>query len=48
MNYQEEEIEVRNLDHLGIVAGIIDEIGIYESYLIFEQDYEKIRWGVQV
>ena len=24
------EIEVKNLDHLGIVAGIIDEIGIEE------------------
>ncbi len=24
------EIEVKNLDHLGIVAGIIDKIGIEE------------------
>lgn len=24
------KIEVKNLDHLGIVAGIIDEIGIEE------------------
>ena len=23
-----EEIQVKNLDHLGIVAGLIDEIGI--------------------
>ena len=28
-------IEVRNLDHLGLVAGLIDEIGIVE--LINEQ-----------
>ena len=26
-----EEIEVKNLDHLGIIAGIIDEIGIEEK-----------------
>ncbi len=25
------EIEVKNLDHLGIVAGIIDEIGLVEQ-----------------
>ncbi len=25
-----EEIAVKNLDHLGIVAGLIDEIGIVE------------------
>ena len=25
-----EEITVKNLDHLGIVAGLIDEIGIVE------------------
>ncbi len=24
------EIEVKNLDHLGLVAGIIDELGIVE------------------
>ena len=28
MNFKVEEIEIKNLDHLGIVAGIIDEIGI--------------------
>jgi transposase len=27
---QSTEIEVKNLDHLGLVAGIIDEIGIVE------------------
>ncbi|MDB9430336.1 DUF4277 domain-containing protein [Microcystis aeruginosa CS-555/01A07] len=28
---QSTEIEVKNLDHLGLVAGIIDEIGIVEG-----------------
>ena len=31
MNNQKEELESKNLDHLGIVAGIIDEIGIVEK-----------------
>ncbi len=31
MNFKPEEIEIKNLDHLGIVAGIIDEIGIVEK-----------------
>jgi tRNA-binding EMAP/Myf-like protein len=31
MNFKLEEIEIKNLDHLGIVAGIIDEIGIVEK-----------------
>ena len=31
MNYQKEELESKNLDHLGIIAGIIDEIGIVEK-----------------
>jgi Domain of unknown function (DUF4277) len=30
MNYQKEEPVIKNLDHLGIVAGIVDEIGIIE------------------
>jgi hypothetical protein len=28
---QSTEIEVKNLDHLGLVAGIIDKIGIVEG-----------------
>ncbi|MFM7716233.1 MAG: hypothetical protein ACKO7A_27075 [Microcystis sp.] len=28
---QSTEIEVKNLDYLGLVAGIIDEIGIVEG-----------------
>jgi len=31
MNLEFEEIEVKNLDQLGIVAGIVDEIGIVEK-----------------
>lgn len=31
MDYQKEEFESKNLDHLGIVAGIIDDIGIVEK-----------------
>jgi transposase len=31
MNFQPEGIEIKNLDHLGIIAGIIDEIGIVEK-----------------
>ena len=34
MNFRIDEIKIKNLDHLGIVAGIIDEIGIVE----------KVRW----
>jgi transposase len=30
MDYQKKDIEIKNLDHLGIVAGLIDEIGIVE------------------
>ena len=31
MNYQKEEMESKNIDHLGIIAGIIDEIGIVKK-----------------
>ncbi|MDD1422754.1 DUF4277 domain-containing protein, partial [Dolichospermum sp. ST_sed1] len=31
MNYQQEDIESKNIDHLGIITGIIDEIGIVEK-----------------
>jgi transposase len=47
MNYQQEEFESKNLDHLGIVAGIIDDIGIVEKineiFLIDQR--EKINTG---
>ncbi len=46
MKYQE-DISVKNLDHLGIVAGIIDEIGIKEKIneLIGTDDREKVNAG---
>ena len=43
-------IEVSNLDHLGVVAGIIDEIGIEQkiNQLLGEQLPEKITGGQAV
>ncbi|QDZ40324.1 IS1634 family transposase [Euhalothece natronophila Z-M001] len=40
-------IEVTNLDHLGIVAGLIDEIGLVEQIneLVVEQPREKVSPG---
>jgi transposase len=40
-------IEVTNLDHLGIVAGLIDEIGLVEQIneLVVEQPGEKVSPG---
>jgi len=45
-----EEIEIKNLDHLGIVAGIIDEIGIVEKIneLLSTDSREKVNAGVVV
>jgi transposase len=50
MNYQTEEIESKNIDHLGIIAGIIDEIGIVEKINeIFSIDIrEKVNTGEAV
>lgn len=47
MNFKIEEIEIKNLDHLGIVAGIIDEIGIVEKVneLLGTDPREKINCG---
>ena len=47
MNFQPEEIEIKNLNHLGIIAGIIDEIGIVEKVnkLIGTDSKEKINCG---
>jgi transposase len=47
MNFQPEEIEIKNVDHLGIVAGIIDEIGIVGKVneLIGTDSREKINCG---
>jgi len=40
-------IEVTNLDHLEIVAGLIDEIGLVEQIneLVVEQPGEKVSPG---
>ena len=38
------EIQVKNLDHLGLVAGIVDELGIVEiinELWLFRFDYAK-------
>jgi len=47
MSFKLEEIEIKNLDHLGIVAGIIDEIGIVEKVneLLGTDSREKINCG---
>lgn len=46
MNYQE-ELESKNLDHLGIIAGIIDEIGIVQKIneIFLVDSREKINTG---
>ena len=40
-------VEIKNLDHLGLVVGIIDEIGIVNKIneLIEENNTEKITVG---
>ena len=47
MNNQAEEIQIKNLDHLGIVAGIIDDIGIVEKIneLLGTDCREKVNSG---
>ena len=47
MKFKIEEIEIKNLDHLGIVAGIIDEIGIVGKVneLLGTDSREKINCG---
>ena len=47
MNYQKEEFESKNLDHLGIIAGIIDEIGIVEKLneIFLIDSREKVNTG---
>ena len=45
-----EEIQVKNLDHLGIVAGLVDEIGIVEivNHKLGIDVREKISAGMVV
>ncbi len=49
MDYQKEEFESKNLDHLGIVARIIDDIGIVEKineiFLIDSREKININTG---
>lgn len=44
------EIQVMNLDHLGLVAGIIDEIGLVEQVdqLLGQDNREKVSAGLVV
>jgi transposase len=41
------QIQVQNLDHLGLVAGIIDEIGVVEqvNQLVGQHSCEKVSPG---
>jgi hypothetical protein len=50
MDYQKKDIEIKNLDHLGIVAGLIDEIGIVEiiNSKLGIDPREKITGGILV
>lgn len=47
MNYQQEDIESKNIDHLGIIAGIIDEIEIVEKIneIFLIDSREKVNTG---
>ena len=47
MNLEFEEIEVKNLDHLGIVAGIIDDIGMVDKIndLLGTDPRERVNAG---
>ncbi|PNK05700.1 IS1634 family transposase, partial [Cylindrospermopsis raciborskii S07] len=47
MKLKSEEIEIENIDHLGIVAGMIDSIGIVEiiNELIGVEKDEKVNAG---
>ena len=40
-------IEVKNIDHLGLVAGVIDEIGLVEqiNQLLGQHSTEKVSAG---
>ncbi|MBE9231813.1 DUF4277 domain-containing protein, partial [Cuspidothrix issatschenkoi LEGE 03284] len=47
MKLKPQDIEIQNIDHLGIVAGIIDAIGIVEiiNELIGVEKGEKVNAG---
>jgi transposase len=50
MTKSDQEITIENLDHLGIIAGIIDEIGLVEKVneLLGEDRREKVSCGLVV
>ena len=43
-----EELEIKNIDHLGIVAGIVDSIGLVETINEFCGKEPGEMLGVQV
>jgi len=45
-----DKLKIRNIDHLGIIAGIIDQIGLVEivNQEIGENSQEKISAGIVV
>ena len=47
MTIQKEEIDIENLDHLGIVAGIIDDLGIVGKIneIVGSDSREKVNAG---
>ena len=47
MTVKKEDIEIKNLDNLGIVAGIIDDLGIVEKFngIVGIDSREKINSG---
>ncbi len=47
MKNQKEELESKNLEHLGIISGIIDEIGIVEKIneIFLVDSREKVNTG---
>ncbi len=47
MKSKTQEIEIQNIDHLGIVAGIVDSIGLVEiiNELIGVEKGEKVSPG---
>ncbi|WP_017713343.1 DUF4277 domain-containing protein, partial [Prochlorothrix hollandica] len=50
MNLKEQEIDVKDIDHLGIIAGIMDEmdlVGLIDQ-LIPPHSLEKISVGIAV
>ena len=44
------ELKIRNIDHLGIIAGIVEQIGLVEivNAEIGENSQEKISAGIVV